>query len=495
MCQKFKKFLNMVNFIYIDLALLAIFCIWVFLFLRKNKDKVKKEGIFLLYKTKVGLKFIDNIAKKHPKFLKVMAYVSITFGFIAMIFMIWLLIENVVLLAKIPEAIKTPPILPVLPYVPQLFKIPGLPDFYFIHWIIILVILATTHEFAHGIYARLYNVRIKSTGFGFLGPIIMAFVEQDEKQMNRKKNKEQMAILSAGPFSNFIFMIIFGLIFILFLSLSIAPITPFYAATAINSSQINSLNINGNEIYPSSFTNLSLNDIEKNLPDKFFLNIQINKENLTENKTFILTKDYFIQQFSQIKDHGNETVVIYYNAPLINSNIQGEIKKINGISVENQSIYQELTKIQPYQQISVETTKGVYNIIADKNPSNESRGFIGISYSPKATNTAGKIISFFSPAKNPFMNYGPRYNQEVFSFFSTLFIWLILLCFAVATFNMLPFAFLDGGKFFYLAMLSITKKKKLSEGLYKAASILVIIILIAMMVVWLVRMFWPNFFL
>lgn len=487
----------MVNFIYIDLGLLAIFCIWVFLFLRKNRTKLKKEGIFYLYKTKIGLKFIDNVAKKYPKALKVIGYISITFGYIAMIFMIWLLIENLILLAKLPQAITAPPILPVLPYVPQLFKVPGLPNFYFIHWIIILVILATTHEFSHGIFARLYNVKIKSTGFGFLGPVIMAFVEQDEKQMNRKKKKEQLAILSAGPFSNFISMIVFGLLFILFLFLSITPAAPLYAATMINSSQINSLNINGNPILSSEFSNLNLDDIQKQLPDKFQVNAQVTKENssILKNQTFVLTKQYFIKQFSEIKKHDNESIILYYNAPLINSNIEGEILKINGISVKDPKIFEELQKTTPYQEIAIETTKGNYEIVAGENPSNSSRGYIGISYSPKPTSVSGKIITFFSPTKNPFMSYAPRYNQDIFSFFSDFFIWLILLCFAVATFNMLPFAFMDGGKFFYLTMLQITKKKKLSEQIYKAASIFIVLIFVAMVAVWLIRLIWPNFFL
>lgn len=485
----------MVNFIYIDLGLLALFCILVFIFLRKNRKKIKKEGIFILYKTKVGLKFIDNVAKKYPKLLRVLAYVSITFGLIAMVFMIYLLIDNVILLAKIPETIKAPPILPVLPYVPQIFKIPGLPNFYFTDWIIILIILATTHEFAHGIFARLYNVRIKSTGFGFLGPAILAFVEQDDKQMVKKKKKEQMAILSAGPFSNFVFMIIFILLFILFLSLSIGPTTPIYAATAINSSQISSMYLNNQNLSVQEIQNLSLKTIEKTLPDKIPITAEISPQNATINETFLLTKDDFIQQFSLIQSHGDNSTLVYYNAPLINSDVHGEIRKINGISVDDPKIFEELNKTQPYQRVTIETTKGEYTLIADKNPTNESRGFIGISYVQKPTSTIGKIISFFSPIKNQFMNYAPRYNSQVYSFFSSLFIWLILLCFAMSTFNMLPFAFLDGGRFFYLAVLSITKKKKLSENIYKLATIIIILIFVAMIFVWLIRLISPNFFL
>jgi len=69
-----------------------------------------------------------------------------------------------------------------------------------------------------------------------------------------------------------------------------------------------------------------------------------------------------------------------------------------------------------------------------------------------------------------------------------------MLLFAVATFNMLPFAFLDGGKFFYLTALAITKKKKSAELIYRIASIFIILIFIAMMLVWAYRMWLYKLF-
>ena len=44
-----------------------------------------------------------------------------------------------------------------------------------------LAIVAIPHEFAHGIFARLNNLRVKSSGFALFGPILAAFVEPDEK--------------------------------------------------------------------------------------------------------------------------------------------------------------------------------------------------------------------------------------------------------------------------------------------------------------------------
>ena len=68
---------------------------------------------------------------------------------------------------NIVRAIKVPPIMPLVPYLPQAFKLSFLPDFYFITWILVLAIIAISHEFAHGIFMRRYGIKIKSTGFGF----------------------------------------------------------------------------------------------------------------------------------------------------------------------------------------------------------------------------------------------------------------------------------------------------------------------------------------
>ena len=83
-----------------------------------------------------------------------------------------------------------------------------------------ILIVATIHEFCHGIYSRLINVKIKSTGFAFLGPLLAAFVEPDEKQLEKKKTKEQLQVISAGPFSN----IVLALILLVFIGLVISPL-------------------------------------------------------------------------------------------------------------------------------------------------------------------------------------------------------------------------------------------------------------------------------
>ena len=69
------------------------------------------------------------------------------------------------------------------------------------------------HEFSHGLIARANNLKVKSSGFAFLGlivPIIpAAFVEPDEKELRKRSHKEQLSVFAAGPFSNIAFAFLF----------------------------------------------------------------------------------------------------------------------------------------------------------------------------------------------------------------------------------------------------------------------------------------------
>ncbi|MBI2545742.1 site-2 protease family protein [Candidatus Woesearchaeota archaeon] len=90
------------------------------------------------------------------------------------------------------------------------------------YWLISIFVLAVLHEFSHGIFARLFNIKVKSSGFGalaILAPIIpLAFVEPDEKAVAKKSRREQLTIFAAGAFSNILFALILLLAFIAFIA-------------------------------------------------------------------------------------------------------------------------------------------------------------------------------------------------------------------------------------------------------------------------------------
>src|SRR3989344_6452397 len=197
-----------------DLILLVIFYLILFTIFRIFRNKFELQwGIFALYRTKIGLDLMDKIAKKFPRTLNALSYVSVTIGFIGMaITLVFLVIGALSFLSPVPQ----PQVAPVLPGV----SIAGLPKLSFWHWIISILIAAVIHEFMHGVYARLNKIKIKSSGFAFLGPILAAFVEPDEKILVKKSNLHQIEIFSAGPFSN----ILLGLVFFFIIGFVTTPI-------------------------------------------------------------------------------------------------------------------------------------------------------------------------------------------------------------------------------------------------------------------------------
>ncbi|MFA5176232.1 MAG: site-2 protease family protein [Candidatus Nanoarchaeia archaeon] len=195
-----------------DLLFLILFFLILLGIYSKYKNKFEVQGkVFILYKTKWGLKLMDKIASKFPRLLKYLSYVSVFIGFFGMAFIFYFLIKGTYNYLFIPKA--QPLLAPVLPGV----HVAGLPTLSFFHWIIAILFIAGIHEFFHGVYARYIGVKIKSSGFAFLGPILAAFVEPDEKQLIKKKKFDQLTVFSAGPFINIVsaFLILFFTLFII----------------------------------------------------------------------------------------------------------------------------------------------------------------------------------------------------------------------------------------------------------------------------------------
>ena len=212
-----------------DLVLLFAFGLVLLAFMFLNKKNVHVEKILfpliymVLYRTKIGLILMDRIAKRFPRFVSVFSFLAVVVGFIGMAAILILLVNGTyAFLFK-----GAPP--PVAPLFPGVRTTPGLPVLSFFHWIIAIFILATVHEFSHGLVSRLYNIRVKSSGFAvfsFLLPVIpAAFVEPDEEQLSKAKSKEQLGVLAAGSFSNLITSGVFFLIFLFILSPVVGSMT------------------------------------------------------------------------------------------------------------------------------------------------------------------------------------------------------------------------------------------------------------------------------
>ena len=468
------------NFVAIDISLLVIFVIFISSFLYIKRKNLKKEGLLFLYKTTWGIKLINKIGKKYKKTLTFFSYVSIGIGYILMVSMLYLFGKIIYIYVAYPSvvrAIKIPPITPLLPYLPQAFKLDFLPPFYFTYWIIILALIAITHEFMHGIFMRRYDIKIKSTGFGFFPfffPIFLAaFVEQDEKSMQKSSSFKQMAVLAGGTFANVLTAILFFGIMCIFFITAFAP-----AGVVFNTYSYSIVGMAG----ITSMNNISL----ENATYANILNLS-KEEGLNEieykNKTYLINKVGLKEQ------KGATTyIALYDDLPAINAEIDGAIIKINGISIKNWSAFdEEILKYSPNDNITITTKEDDlikdYEIMLGEDPDNSGKAVIGVSYvEQKSKGFIRQIVDGLSSFKKKYIHYEPKFELAIFIY--DLLWWVVLISISIALMNMLPMGLFDGGRFFYLTILSLTKSKKKAELWFKISTNFLLSLFVLLMVLW-----------
>ncbi|MFH1721972.1 MAG: site-2 protease family protein [Candidatus Altiarchaeota archaeon] len=90
-----------------------------------------------------------------------------------------------------------------------------------IYFLIVIAVTMVAHELSHGILARVYGLKVKSTGILTAGIMpIGAFVEPDEDELNKRPSIEKMHLFSVGSFAN----ILVALVSILILKFLLVPI-------------------------------------------------------------------------------------------------------------------------------------------------------------------------------------------------------------------------------------------------------------------------------
>jgi len=136
---------------------------------------------------------------------------------------------------------------------------------FFIPWYgwIILIIGAFIHEISHGIMLRISKIKLKSVGVILFGILPLgAFVEPDEEKLKKTDKKKITKMYAAGPSSNLLLAIIFGLI-LLVIAIPISR----YTASIDNQRELGLIVNNvteSSEICGSSFDNPAYGKLIKN---------------------------------------------------------------------------------------------------------------------------------------------------------------------------------------------------------------------------------------
>ena len=435
---------------------------------------MKREGMLFLYRTQWGVRLIEKISDKYQKQLKLLKYVVIFVGFCLMGIMIYLFgysLWQYIINSQITRAIKAPPIAPLIPYFPKLFGMESFfPQLYFIYFIIIISLVAFVHEFFHGIFMKLFKIRIKSTGIVFLGPILGAFVEQDDKQMIKKKNSEQMCILASGVFANLILCISCFIIMIGFFYFAYAPsgyIFNTYSMGTINKTDISGFGLTSNE----------------NLTEVF-----------SKNRTFYLDEELKLQ-LDETFEGKNLSYLVVYDGPAITSGLKGAITEINREKIRSREDLQNfMATTTPGEKVFIKTKDNEeirnFEFILGTNPNDNSIGYLGIgSYTIPKKGILSGVIRTITKFKEPNILYEPKSFPKLANFIYDFFWWIVMINLLVALFNMLPLGILDGGRFFYLAVLSLTKSKNISKWSFKLVTWVILFFFALMMFLWFIRMF------
>src|SRR5918995_4086154 len=192
-------------------------------------EKQKQQGVhadifrpfpLILLHTPFGLKFFDYLAKTRAAraYARANTYLMPAITVIAIFFII-LSIVNLISNVSAREGIRG-----IGPRANLL--IPGINPFLPITYTLVaLVISVFIHEAGHGIVARVYGIKVESTGIAFVLFVpIGAFVNLDKNGLEKATLKEKSAVLTAGPLNNMILAAVsMALLFVVISSLTPIP--------------------------------------------------------------------------------------------------------------------------------------------------------------------------------------------------------------------------------------------------------------------------------
>jgi membrane-associated protease RseP (regulator of RpoE activity) len=220
----------------IDLTGFLLFVIVIGFLIYRDRKKVRLESIVFIRRTQKGRNFIDKTAKANPRFWRIVGVAGVVVAVPLLVLgSLFLIMQASSVVAGEAGGVKL--LLPGPVSAPT--DMPGIFVVPWWIWIVGVAIVIIPHEFMHGIMCRLDKIRIKSVGWILLVIIPGAFVEPDEKQLQKAKRNTKLRVYAAGSFANIVVAMIALVIMAFYFSSSftaagtyVLPInnTPAYTA-------------------------------------------------------------------------------------------------------------------------------------------------------------------------------------------------------------------------------------------------------------------------
>lgn len=318
--------------------------------------------------------------------------------------------------------------------------IPGInPILPITYTLVALIISVFIHEAGHGIVARVYGIKVESTGLAFILFIpVGAFVNLDKDGLTKATLKERSAVYTAGPLNNMILAAIsLALLFVL-----VSTLTPIPTSDVPRS---------GLEIVSAT---------EGSIAEK--IGLTQGSSILSIGQTEIRSQNDLLQTLRS--SIGKQTSIVWQDA---DGNKISETLSIPADSDPTKPILGVRTAMVSDPKLALEEYKKYFTFDINR--------LVPILPPPTL---AEQLVPF-----SDFM--APKYESNIFGssfpvIANTLF-WLWFINFNLAIFNALPIAILDGGQLYSSLIESRSKidKNRLKEISSAVSTTMIIIVAVA----------------
>ena len=400
---------------------------------QQNKIRVEVKYLFkyipylILIHTPFGIKFFDWVARTNAA--KIYAKSNRYLMPLITALMLFLLISFVIAIVSFAPAREITRDLGPR----SIFLIPILNPYLPVGYVLIsLIITIVVHEAGHGIVARVYNVKIESTGvvFFFVVPI-GAFVNIEQKELEKTPLKYKSSILTAGVLNNMV----------------LAGISLFGLYLVVSS--LYPLPVSGGE-------------------ETGVIIDRVNKGSLAEK--IHLTEGSVIQTIS-----GQNVRSIEDLRKLLQSNLGKTIEMT--WAVKNKPVVRGSVTLPS----SVNENKGILGVTIST--MNDPKTVLNDYKSWFSGTSALRLITppTILEKSVPYSDLmADRYDSSIFgssyAILANMFFWLWFINFNVAIFNALPIGPLDGGQL-YGSFIASRTKQKTAEAISSLVTFIMILVI------------------
>lgn len=211
------------------LIALVVFLAWIALIYVLHKRKwfqkhnMSLMGPAVMWRTKRGRELVDKLASA-KRFWSFYGKLALWICGGAMVTIMVLLLWEATLVSRITKA----------PSPELILGIPGInPIIPVGYGILALAVGIAVHEVAHGIMTRNGDMKVLSLGLLFLVFPVGAFVEPDEKQLQKATRSKRAKVFAAGPATNILVALVILVLFSGLLMSSLEPVHDGALATGI----------------------------------------------------------------------------------------------------------------------------------------------------------------------------------------------------------------------------------------------------------------------